>query len=353
MKKIIVRSSRKYPIIISKDILSNIYEYISLSLRGNIAYIITDNIVDELYSRILIKSLEENSIHVFKYVIQNGEKSKNSDNYIAILNDMAAKGISRSDTVIAFGGGVPGDLAGFVAATYQRGIPLIQIPTTLLAAVDSSVGGKTAIDLKEVKNLAGSFYQPEMVICDLSLLKTLPEDIYTDGCAEVIKYGILAGNPLFGKLKKPVKNQMESIVYSCIKIKRDIVQIDEKDTGIRQSLNLGHTIAHAVELLSGYRISHGKAVAMGLHMIGKISYTQGLCTKEVFIQIGDILNTYGFNTDPLFSASDISNAIIMDKKRSNEHINLILIKDIGQCIIKKTNMSDLNSIIEKAMNFRG
>ncbi|MFA5342155.1 MAG: 3-dehydroquinate synthase [Clostridia bacterium] len=353
MKKIIVRSSKTYPIIISKDILSNIYEYLFCILKGNIAYIITDDVVDRLYCGTLTKALEEKGIHVFKYVIPNGEKSKNSDNYIAILNDMAAKGVSKADTVIALGGGVPGDLAGFIAATYQRGLSLIQIPTTLLAAVDSSVGGKTAIDLKEGKNLAGVFYQPDIVICDLSLLKTLPDDIYTDGCAEVVKYGILAGDPLFKKLKNPIKHQIEDIVYNCIKIKKNIVQKDEKDTGLRQTLNLGHTIAHAIELLSGYTVSHGKAVAKGLHIIGKISYTQGLCTKDCLTLITDILNSFGFNLDPLYSSGDIANAIIMDKKRSNEYINLVLINDIGQCIIKKTNMSDLNGYIKKAMDFRG
>ncbi len=163
MKRIVVKSSKKYNIIIDKDILSKTYEYIQPILKGNLVYIITDDIVDSLYGSVLTDALQDNGASIFKYVIPNGERAKNSDNYIAILNDMASKGISRSDMLIAFGGGVPGDLGGFVAATYQRGIPLIQIPTTLLAAVDSSVGGKTAIDLKEGKNLAGVFYQPDMV----------------------------------------------------------------------------------------------------------------------------------------------------------------------------------------------
>ncbi len=353
MKRIVVKSSKKYTIIIDKGILSETYERIQPVLKGSIVYIVTDDIVDSLYGSVLADSFKNSGIHAYKYVIPNGEISKNSDNYISILNDMANKGISRSDTLIAFGGGVPGDLGGFAAATYQRGISLIQIPTTLLAAVDSSVGGKTAIDLKEGKNLAGAFYQPDMVICDLSLMNTLPDIVFKDGCAEVIKYGILSGNPPFEQIRKPIKKNIESIVYRCIKIKRDLVQKDEKDTGIRQLLNLGHTVAHAIELLSGYTISHGAAVAKGLHLVTKISYTQGICPKEVFTQINDILNIYGFNTDSLYSAKDIANAIIMDKKRSNEYINLILIEDIGKCAIKKTNMADLDSMIQKAMDYRG
>jgi len=353
MKRIVVKSSKKYNIIIDKDILSKTYEYIQPILKGNLVYIITDDIVDSLYGSVLTDALQDNGASIFKYVIPNGERAKNSDNYIAILNDMASKGISRSDMLIAFGGGVPGDLGGFVAATYQRGIPLIQIPTTLLAAVDSSVGGKTAIDLKEGKNLAGVFYQPDMVICDLSLMNTLPDIVFKDGCAEVIKYGILSGNPLFEQIRKPIKKNIKSIVYRCIKIKRNIVQKDEKDTGIRQLLNLGHTVAHAIELLSGYTVSHGAAVAKGLNLIAKISYAQNLCTKEVLIQITDILHDYDFNTDPLYSARDIADAIIMDKKRSNEYINMILIEDIGKCIIKKTNMSDLTYMIQNAIECRG
>ena len=353
MKKVVVKSSKKYEILIDRDILSKIYGYINPILKGNHIYIITDDIVDRLYGSVLTSQLKNENIIVYKYIIPNGEKSKNSDNYIAILNDMAVKGISRTDSVIAFGGGVPGDLAGFVAATYQRGISLIQIPTTLLAAVDSSVGGKTAIDLKQGKNLAGAFYQPDMVICDLSLMNTLPDDVFKDGCAEVIKYGILAGNPIFDQLKNPIKKNIESIVYRCIKIKRDIVQKDEKDKNIRQLLNLGHTIAHAIELLSGYTVSHGEAVAKGLLLIAKISYTQGFCSKAVLDRITDILDVYGFDTDPIYKEKDIASAIIMDKKRNNEYINLILIEDIGKCVIKKTSMSDLNNMIQKAMAYRG
>ncbi len=353
MRKITVAGSKKYDIIIDKNILSEAYQYIKPFLTGNIVYIVTDDIVDSLYGSILTDSLESNGLSVFKYIIPHGEHSKNTDNYIAVLNDMATKGVSRSDMLIAFGGGIPGDLGGFAAATYLRGIPLLHIPTTLLATVDSSIGGKTGIDLKEGKNLAGAFYQPQAVICDLSLLDTLPDEVFKDGYAEIIKYGILSGNQLFNRIKIPLKSDIESIVYECVKIKRDIVQKDESDIGMRQLLNLGHTIAHAVELLSGYTISHGAAVAKGLHLISKISYTQGLCTKEVLTKITDMLNLHGFNTDLLYGAKDIANAITADKKRSSGHINLILIRDIGKCTIEKTDMSDLTDIIQTATEYRG
>jgi len=349
MKKVIVRSSKKYPIIIGKELLDNMTEYILPILKGNTIYIITDDIVDRLYVSRLTKSLQANNLIVHKYVFPNGEKSKNADNYINILNDMAQKGISRSDTLIAFGGGVPGDLGGFVAATYLRGIKLIQIPTTLLSAVDSSVGGKTAIDLDSGKNLAGVFYQPDLVVCDLSLLNTLSDEILKDGCAEVVKYGVLMGDPLFSQLKKPIMKNIENIVHQCVKYKRDIVQKDENDQNLRQLLNLGHTIGHAIELLSGYKITHGQAVAKGIFVISRISCNLSLCTKQTVTEIDDVLTRYGFDLNPMYSPSDLASAITMDKKRSNDSINLILIEDIGKCIIRKTMMNELEDMIKKAL----
>lgn len=349
MKRVIVKSSKKYSIIIGKGLLENISDHILPILKGNNVYIITDDIVESLYISQLTKSLQKNNLVVHKYVFPNGEKSKNANNYIDILNDMAQKGISRSDTVIAFGGGVPGDLGGFVAATYLRGIKLIQIPTTLLSAVDSSVGGKTAIDLDKGKNMAGVFYQPDLVICDLSSLNTLSDETLKDGCAEVIKYGILSGDLLFNQLKKPIMKHIESIVYQCVKYKRDIVQKDEHDQYLRQLLNLGHTIGHAIELLSGYKVTHGQAVAKGISVISRISYNLSLCAKHTVDEIDNILTGYGFDLNPMYSPSDLASAIIMDKKRCNDSINLILVEDIGKCIIRKTMMNELEDMIKKAI----
>lgn len=349
MKKLIVKSSKTYQIILSKALLDEAGKYIASVVSGKNIYVITDDIVDSLYFTILEISLIDSGFNVFKYVIPNGEKSKNSSNYISILNDMADKDISKTDTVIALGGGVPGDLAGFVAATYLRGINLVQMPTTLLAAVDSSVGGKTAIDLDKGKNLAGAFYQPNMVLCDLSLMDTLSDQVFNDGCAEVIKYGIIGGEPLFEKLAKPIKLQLEDIVYSCVKMKRDIVQQDELDTNIRHILNFGHTVGHAIELLSNYEISHGTAVAKGMSVITKASYNLGLCNESTVIQIDSLISSYGFDLNPIFNPTDLAKAILMDKKRNNDYINLVLVKEIGQCVIKKTNMSELTNILQKAI----
>jgi 3-dehydroquinate synthase len=208
------------------------------------------------------------------------------------MSFMAQNRITRSDCIFALGGGVVGDLGGFAAATYLRGVEFIQIPTTLLAMVDSSVGGKTAIDIPEGKNLIGAFYQPSLVICDYTTLDTLPPSVFADGCAEVIKYGIINDRALFHKLQSPIMPQIEDVIENCVRNKRDIVNMDEHDVGIRQLLNLGHTPAHSIETLSNFEISHGSAVAMGIVLIARAAVAQGYCPADDLEEILNILHAY-------------------------------------------------------------
>lgn len=235
--------------------------------RGGKICIISDRNVASLYMDICRESLEEAGYGVWEYVLPPGEASKNGTNYLRILEYLAAVPFTRSDGIVALGGGMVGDLAGFVAATYMRGINVYQVPTTLLAAVDSSVGGKTAIDLPSGKNLAGAFHQPKLVLQDSRLLNTLPSDVYREGMAEVIKYGMIHDRKLFKRLENPteVRNSLDEVIKTCVGIKKEYVEADEFDRGLRHKLNFGHTLGHAMEQAEGYRLSHGDAVAKGMY----------------------------------------------------------------------------------------
>ncbi len=346
MKIVNVNASRNYNILIKNNLIDNCGGYIRDITNAKNAVIITDDIVDALYSAKVEKSLSDNGFCAFKYVLPNGEDSKSAKNFISILNFLANSKISRSDIIVALGGGVVGDLSGFVASSYLRGIEFVQIPTTLLSMVDSSVGGKTAINLDAGKNLAGAFYQPSLVLCDPVALDTLPDNIFADGCAEVIKYGIINDRPLFEKLKGGIKNNIQDIIENCIKNKRDIVNIDERDTGIRQLLNLGHTIAHTIEQNSGFAISHGSAVAIGMYYVGKISNKMGYLTIKELEEIKSILELYSLPTDCPFTPEEIYRVAISDKKVATGSINLVIPFSIGDTRLLKVEINKLMQILE-------
>jgi len=254
--------------------------------------------------------------------------------------------MTRSDVVIALGGGVVGDMAGFAAATYLRGVPFVQVPTTLLAMVDSSVGGKTGIDLPAGKNLAGAFYQPWLVLCDTDTLHTLPEEVFAGGMAEVIKYGMLGNAQLLADLRSPINDILQSTIATCAAMKRDIVQTDEFDTGNRMLLNLGHTIGHAIERLSGYAISHGRAVAIGMAMITRAAIAKNLCPPEALHILEDLLARYNLPATTTYPAGDIFEASLQDKKRAGAHITEVIPTKPGKCELKKMPVEELLSWIE-------
>ena len=246
--------------------------------------------------------------------------------------------------IVALGGGVVGDLAGFAAASYLRGIRFIQVPTTLLAAVDSSVGGKTAIDLPAGKNLAGAFCQPSLVLCDTDTLNSLPLDIFRDGCAEVIKYGVLYDPKLFAHLEeKGLSFDREAVITRCVELKRDVVMEDEFDTGARMKLNLGHTVGHGVEAKSHFAISHGKAVAIGMAIVSRAS----ACADTP--RIVALLEQFGLPTRTDYSADDLFSYTLSDKKRSGGTVNLIIPRAIGDCAIVPTKVESLKSFIQAGL----
>lgn len=348
-----VKASRCYDVIISPGLLCESGKYIKDSAGGSTAAIITDDKVHSFYGQRVDASLSDAGYKVVKYIIKNGEASKNAANYIAILNFLSDNLLTRSDVIVALGGGVVGDLAGFAAATYLRGIHLVQIPTTLLAAVDSSVGGKTAIDLDCGKNLAGAFYQPDLVLCDYSCLSTLDVPVFRDGCAEIIKYGVIADRELFYKLTTPVTEQLEDIIARCVLIKRDIVCEDEHDDGVRQLLNFGHTIGHAAEVCSGYNISHGSAVSMGMASLARACVIMKFCSPSCADEIVGMLKRYNLPTEVPFDSEELFSAALSDKKRSGGVINIVIPEEIGRCVIKKITLDKLQEIIRLATESHG
>lgn len=348
MTEVTVKASNSYRILIDNDLLKVSGNLIQKEVGGSNACIVCGDNVAKLYASQVGESLKKAGYNTHLFVYPHGERSKTPEMYVRLLNHLADNGITRSDVIIALGGGVTGDLAGFAAATYMRGIRYVQIPTTLLAMVDSSVGGKTAVDLPSGKNLVGAFWQPEMVLCDYSTLKTLPHDIFCDGCAEVVKYGVLKDPEILELIQEP-ENNMERLIEKCVTIKRDIVQEDERDHGVRGLLNLGHTAAHSIEKLSNYSVSHGKAVAIGLSIIARAASVSGDCSRETCDQIVETLARLSLPTASEYSKEEISEAIVFDKKRSGGLISLIIPVSLGSCEIRQMTLHEAKEYLMQGM----
>ena len=295
---------------------------------------ISDTNVLPLYGQRLCDSLERAGFRPISWAFPAGEESKNLTTYGRLLHFLGENHMTRSDIIVALGGGVTGDMAGFAAATYQRGIPFIQVPTTLLAAVDSSVGGKTAIDLETGKNQAGCFYQPWLVLCDPDTLTTLPEREYRCGCGEIIKYSVLFDAHFFEELQStPVKDQVEHVISTCVTLKRRAVMEDEFDTGERRKLNLGHSFGHAVEACSDFSIPHGCAVAIGMAIITRAAVKRGLCSRETLDRLLAILDQYDLPTQTEHHPEELYRAALSDKKIAGGKMHLIVPRQIGRCDI--------------------
>ena len=340
--------SKSYDCIIGSDLISQTGTFARESFGVRSAAIITDDIVGALYGNTVKSSLESAGFDVSYMEIPHGEHSKNPDTLIQILEFFASCKLTRTDIAVALGGGVIGDITGLASSMYLRGIRYIQMPTTVLSAVDSSVGGKCAVNLKAGKNLAGAFWQPSLVLCDYGTFDTLGDDIFADGCAEIIKYGVLGDASLFDSLKLHVSEQRENIIAKCVAMKRDIVSVDETDTGIRQILNLGHTAAHAFEKCSDFKIPHGKAVAAGIVTAAKASIRFGICEdKRCADLISDMLALYNLpSAFDEFTPAQLCEAALSDKKRDGSTITLVLPMKIGECVLHKVGVSELIKFFE-------
>ncbi len=350
MSTVHVNASKEYDILIGENLLSGIGSFAESLGKVKSVCIVSETNVWPLYGETVRDSLEKAGYEVNWFVFAAGEEYKNGQTYLELLNHLARHKLTRTDLIVALGGGVVGDLAGFAAATYLRGIRFIQVPTTLLAAVDSSVGGKTAIDLPAGKNLAGAFYQPSLVICDLNCLNTLPEDVFRDGCAEVIKYGILYDPALFTHLMEHgLDFDRKYVIQRCVELKRDVVAEDEFDTGARMKLNLGHTIGHGVEALSHYEVSHGKAVAIGMAIVTRAAYALGICDERTRNCVIDILDKFGLPTSCCYDAKNLFHCALSDKKRSGGTVNLIIPERIGFCRTESTPVTEVQSFIKAGL----
>ena len=330
-----------YDILIGTNTLSQIGKFVES--KGGKVFILSDTNVAPIFANTVIDSLLERGYECKLMVLPAGEPTKSIDSIAPIYSSMLEFNLTRKDLVVTLGGGVIGDLGGFVASTYLRGVDFVQVPTSLLAQVASSVGGKVAVDLPEGKNLVGSFYQPKLVFIDTAALDDLPEAYYIDGMAEIIKYGCIKDEKLFSlleniKSRSEFMQKAEEIIYTCCDIKRKVVEVDEKDNGERMLLNFGHTYGHAIEKyynFTGY--SHGQAVAIGMAFISAISEKLGQSEKGTTARIVKILKQYGLPTEDKVEVKEVMNAILNDKKNFGKKLHVVLLKRIGESFTYPTN----------------
>lgn len=346
MKKLKVNVSDSYDILIGKGLLGEADIHIQNVLKGNKITLISDTNVFPIYGEIVKIQLKKAGYEVYTYTFQAGEASKTTATIVDIVEFMADKGLTREDGVVALGGGVCGDMAGFAAAIYLRGIKFVQIPTSLLAQVDSSVGGKTGVDLPQGKNLCGAFHQPSLVIIDPDVLDTLSPHYFSDGMGEVIKYGCIKSNALFDRLvNEDAHNFLEDMIFECVDIKRQVVENDEKEQGERALLNFGHTCGHAIEKLWNFEnISHGEAVGIGMVMISCAGENLGITEKGTADKIVQLLEKYNLKTADSHSTDEIINAMSADKKRTGKGLKFVMLNKVGDSFIKFVDNADITKI---------
>lgn len=346
MTKLCVNVSDKSlsEIYIENGLLSKVGELTKTVLKGKKIALISDTNVYPLYGENIKNQLENEGYKVFTYIFKAGEASKNTRELIKIVEFMAENGLTREDGAVALGGGVCGDMVGFAASVFLRGIKFVQIPTSLLAQVDSSVGGKTAVDLPQGKNLCGAFHQPSLVIIDPDVLKTLSHHFFSDGMGEVIKYGCIKSASLFEKLESgDVKDNLTDIITECVSIKRQVVENDEKEHGERALLNFGHTCGHAIEKLWNFEtVSHGEAVAIGMVMITRAGENLGITEKGTTDRLIKVLEKNDLKISDTHTDKEIISAMNGDKKRTGTGIKFVMINKIGSSFINPIKYEDIN-----------
>jgi len=340
--------SGAYEVKIGAGLLPTLGAEIRAVTRAKRCAVIAGENVFPLYGETAMESLRAAGLETSSLVFPAGEQTKCLQCYGELLDFLAEKRFSRTDCVVALGGGVTGDLTGFAAATYQRGIDYVQVPTTLLAAVDSSVGGKTAIDLPAGKNQVGAFYQPKLVLCDTDTLKTLPERELRAGYAEVIKYAVLGDKSLFTTLRDKTVD-LPAVIEACVRHKAAIVAEDERDTGRRRFLNLGHTFGHAVESRSQYGLLHGEAVSIGMAMICRAAERRGLLCAEDCAAMIELLDAYGLPAETTYTASELFDTLLLDKKISGGKLHLIVPRGIGDCEIVPVTAEEARDWLEAGL----
>ena len=349
-----------YDIVIGENFFERFPEYIGKVYSGKTLFVITDSNVDRIYNNEYEKMFKGFNYTI--YVLKAGEKNKHIGIMPAIYSAMVNAGLTRKDMVVAFGGGVVGDIAGFAAASYMRGIDFIQIPTTIVSQVDSSVGGKVGVDLPEGKNLIGAFHQPKLVLIDNYFLNTLTNRYFYDGFAEIVKYGCIYDKNFFEKLENIVKSAgfsktdenykqklrehlmkyVNELVYRSCEIKKEVVEKDEKENNLRMILNFGHTIGHAIEQFTNYeKYSHGEAISAGMVDITKIGERKGITKKNEFVRIEKLLKALNLPVEIKYPEDKISEIMKRDKKSTSDGINFVFLVEIGKVEIVKMAESEV------------
>ena len=343
MKRYTVTTTSKYDILIASGLLRQTGSALREVFAPCRVCLITDSKVNGLYSQVVMSSLIESGFQPSKIVFPAGEHSKNLTTYANILEALAEECLTRSDVILALGGGVTIDLAGFVAGTYMRGIRYAVIPTSLQAALDTSIGGKAAVNLRSGKNLAGVFWQPSLVLCDPDLLSTLPAANRLDGIAEAVKCAAISDA---GLLPRIARGDLEYMIERCISIKKSLVEADERANNLRQLLNFGHTVGHSIEKLSSYSVTHGQAVAKGMIAESRGAYRTGLTNTDISGELADLLESLGFDTRlSSFDADEVYHLALMDKKIAGGKINMIIPEFLGKCTLHKLSLSELENLI--------
>ena len=351
MKTIHVPTAVPYDVQIGPGLLSTLGDAIRQTCpRATRVVLVTDDGVHQHWAGPAVESLKKAGLTGAVRILPRGEQSKTAQRLIELLNFATSCEMTRSDVFVALGGGMVGDITGLAAATYMRGVAYIQIPTTLLAAVDSSVGGKTAVDLPAGKNLMGAFWQPALVLCDTEVLKTLPRSVFIAGCAEVVKYATLFDQDLFAQLEQSgLAFDREEVIARCVAHKRDVVAEDERDTGRRALLNLGHTLGHAVEASSDYILSHGQSVSIGMATVARAAAAKGICDPSVPDRLSALLGKFGL---PIFtdaSLEKIMPLMLTDKKRSGDTVNVIVPERIGSCAVRPMDAQALYEFMKAGL----
>ena len=346
MRTIPVNTNPPYTVSIGPGLLERCGTLLRETVSPCHIAVVTDSIVGPLYLETVTESLTAAGYAVSAYAFPAGEENKNLSTLSDILEFLAEEHLTRTDCLVALGGGVAGDMAGFAAACYLRGIRYVQMPTTLLAAVDSSVGGKTAIDLRAGKNLAGAFLQPAAVLCDTACLGTLPPEVFADGAAEAVKTGVLCDETLFALFEDgTLKADPAEVIARCVAYKAGVVERDEREQGERKLLNLGHTVGHAIEKCSGYGIPHGHAVAAGLAVMARAAERLNWTTGPVAGRICACLEKLGLPVSTEYSPEALAEAALADKKRAGDAITIVVPRKIGLCELNTMPVAELLPVI--------
>ncbi|MBM6774078.1 3-dehydroquinate synthase [Olsenella profusa] len=349
-----VGASAAYDVHVGAGILPELGAVAREAAGGARCCVVSETHVAPLYADAAEASLAAAGYDVAERVVfPAGERHKRLSTLGEILEALAARELGRSDVVVALGGGVAGDVAGLAAALYLRGVAVVQVPTSLLAMVDSSVGGKTAVDLEAGKNLAGAFWQPCAVVADVRTLATVPDELFRDSCGEVVKHAVLADAALLDRLtERPLTKlrhdeaSLVDVVARNVEIKRDVVQADEREAGVRQTLNLGHTIGHAIEAASEFTLGHGSCVAAGLCMMARASARRGWCSGETATRIERCVAAHGLPTGSELPADLLMHYMAHDKKRHGEAVNVVVPVEVGRCEVRRVGLDELRELVE-------